>query len=185
VQIDVGVGPVVQRVAGEVRWDVHVELCVAVAGVAAQKVASAADLESWPFSWLAHDGVGREAEPQRDRFAGDQWVLGCSDRSRSRWRCCGHRSAVSRNWPTSYSTPLRLTAATYPDRPRPSSGSLGESPPAPWPDQLARSPPPTMHQSTGGAAGPAPAPHARVRSLLPGPASDRRGVRGEPPIRCA
>jgi hypothetical protein len=45
-EVDVGVRPVMERVAGEVRRNLHLELCMAVAGVAAEKVAAAPDLKA-------------------------------------------------------------------------------------------------------------------------------------------
>jgi hypothetical protein len=73
VQLDVCLRPVVECVAGEVRGDLHVELGVPVAGVAAEKVAAAADVDAQSLAGLEDHGVGGEAEAQRDWLAGGEW----------------------------------------------------------------------------------------------------------------
>ncbi len=47
---------------------------MAVAGVAAQKVGAAPDLEAQSLPWLEDHWVGGEAEAQRDRFTGGEWL---------------------------------------------------------------------------------------------------------------
>lgn len=68
-QLDIGVLTVMQRVARIIGRDLHVELRVPVADVAAQEVGAAGDLEDKPFARRQSHRLRRQAEAKSHRHA--------------------------------------------------------------------------------------------------------------------
>src|SRR5437016_4632454 len=68
-KLQIGLGPVMQRVAREIRRRRQIEMDIAVADVALEQVGPARDIEPELLTPAEPHRSRREAERQRDRFA--------------------------------------------------------------------------------------------------------------------